>query len=295
MSEDKKKETAAERAWAVRRARTRRITWRFAIFVGVPTALAVLYYGLWAANEYVSTTVVAVQSPAAGEDDLGGTFVQNRADDSRLVRDTIRSRGALEALTNTAAWRDHYASAGNMFSSLSKDAGSEEAFDYYRERLKVTSGKGLALRLSVRAFSPEAAAKFSGALLELAEKRLNEVALRPLVEQEQLAKRRLEKARAALVAAPTSTDESTRPEDPEPAACVEAQADLAAAEEQAAKLELAKVARTRYLTIVSGPSIPTEAAYPKRLWSIATVFVIAFSLMGVFSLLLGAVREHAKV
>jgi len=286
-----KKATAAERAWAVRRARTRRLIVRFAIFVGVPTLLAILYYGLWAADEYVSVSIVTVQSPVAGKEDIGGGFVQNRSDDSRLARDSISSRDALARLIETEEWRKHHASSGNMFSSLAEDAGSEKAYGYYTDRVKAKAGKGQALVLSVRAFSPEAAAKFSKALLGFAEERLNGVALRPLREQAAIAKERLASARKAMAAAPAAVG----PEELEPPARTKAREGLARAEEQSSNIELALVARTRYLTIVSGPSVPTEAAYPRRMWSILTVLVVAFALMGVVSLLLGAVREHAKV
>jgi hypothetical protein len=51
----------------------------------------------------------------------------------------------------------------------------------------------------------------------------------------------------------------------------------------------------RYLISVAEPSLPDLPSYPRRLWRVATVFVTALALAGVLSLLVAAVREHAKL
>jgi capsular polysaccharide transport system permease protein len=48
------------------------------------------------------------------------------------------------------------------------------------------------------------------------------------------------------------------------------------------------------ILIIAGPSRPDRAAYPKRGWGVATVAMVALTLLGVLSLMAGAVREHAK-
>jgi capsular polysaccharide transport system permease protein len=50
----------------------------------------------------------------------------------------------------------------------------------------------------------------------------------------------------------------------------------------------------RYVETISAPSLPSEATHPRRLWGIATVFVLSVVLMGVVTMLTAAVREHAK-
>lgn len=289
--------SAAARAWEIRRARMRLIIRRFAFVVGIPTALAIVYYTLWAADEYVSEAVVSVHAPSTSSDALGdGNFVANRGADLNLVRQTIYSQRTLDKLIAESGWREHYSEHGDLFSRLGGD-GSEETFNYFREHVQVSGPNGSPLRLRVRAFTGEAAAGFAGALLEIAEARVNEIALEPIDEQLAIARTRLAAAKKALAAAP--------PPPPPPAGATEkptpspqriaATERLAAAEAVVARLELVRAGQARYLTVISGPSLPDEARYPKRVWGIATVFVVAFALMGIFSLLFGAVREHAKV
>ncbi len=62
-------------------------------------------------------------------------------------------------------------------------------------------------------------------------------------------------------------------------------------------LEIARVEASRqhrYLVTISSPSLPDVATHPKRLWKIATVFMISLSLLGVLGLLMATIREHAK-
>jgi len=46
---------------------------------------------------------------------------------------------------------------------------------------------------------------------------------------------------------------------------------------------------------VAEPSLPDKPSHPRRLWSIATVFLAALALSGIIKLLMAATREHAKV
>ncbi|MCU0661589.1 MAG: hypothetical protein MUC50_04605 [Myxococcota bacterium] len=51
----------------------------------------------------------------------------------------------------------------------------------------------------------------------------------------------------------------------------------------------------RYLAVVSSPSEPNDATHPRRLLGIATVFIAIFLSFGVLSMLVAAVKEHAKL
>jgi len=61
---------------------------------------------------------------------------------------------------------------------------------------------------------------------------------------------------------------------------------------QLARFEAAK--QHRYLVTISAPSLPNSPAYPRRVWSILTVFIVSLLLMGVFTLLWASIREHAN-
>ena len=51
----------------------------------------------------------------------------------------------------------------------------------------------------------------------------------------------------------------------------------------------------RYLATIVSPSRPDEATHPKRIMSILTVLFAAMLAFGIGSLLLAAIREHARI
>jgi len=64
---------------------------------------------------------------------------------------------------------------------------------------------------------------------------------------------------------------------------------------RALELAHAEVLREqRYLVTISEPSLADSPTRPRRLWGIATVFVISLVMMGVLGMLGAALREHAK-
>jgi capsular polysaccharide transport system permease protein len=65
-----------------------------------------------------------------------------------------------------------------------------------------------------------------------------------------------------------------------------------------ASLELARVEASRqhrYLVTVAAPSKPDARTHPERLRGILTVFLAAFMLLGIGSLLMASIREHANL
>lgn len=63
-------------------------------------------------------------------------------------------------------------------------------------------------------------------------------------------------------------------------------------------LEMARVdaaRQHRYLVTLAGPSEPTDATYPDVLWSILTFLILSLAVMGIGTLLIASVREHANV
>lgn len=238
--------TAAAKAGAIRRARARALLRRLVLWVGVPTLLAVVYYGFLAANEYQSVTVFAVQSPQLEQpsalDALAAVVPGKRGApagdrEEALVRELILSRAMLEQMAREHGMVDHYQDGGDFWSGLGGGAGVDETFDYYRDKVAVSSPSAAGLvTMTVRAYSPAHAQAFSRQLIAAAEVRLNEVLARTSLES----------------------------------------------------------VASRRLVLVDGPSLPDRSAYPRRFWSILTVFVVALALMGVLGMLAGAVREHAK-
>ncbi len=63
-------------------------------------------------------------------------------------------------------------------------------------------------------------------------------------------------------------------------------------------LEMARVdaaRQHRYLVTLAGPSEPSDATYPDVLWSILTFLILSLAVMGIGTLLIASVREHANV
>lgn len=65
-----------------------------------------------------------------------------------------------------------------------------------------------------------------------------------------------------------------------------------------ASLEVARVdaaRRHRYVVQIAGPSQPERPRYPRFWYTILTVLVLSFALLGVGTLLVASIREHANV
>lgn len=63
-------------------------------------------------------------------------------------------------------------------------------------------------------------------------------------------------------------------------------------------LELARVdaaRQHRYLVRIAGPSRPEDTSYPELWYAVLTVLVLSFALLGIGTLLVASVREHANV
>lgn len=82
------------------------------------------------------------------------------------------------------------------------------------------------------------------------------------------------------------------------AAMVEKEFAEAAYTSALAALETARIDASRqhrYLAVVSATSVPDESTHPQRALGVLTVFMLSFLIMGIGSLLIASVREHARV
>lgn len=374
-----KKTTKATSARDIRRARARRAAIRFGFWVGIPTALAIVYYGFIAAPQYESVAVVTIQSQKDRPtlDGLAAIIAPTGSGrDAMLVREYVHSRDMLDLLDDKHDLVAHYKSdKADFWSRLDDDASTEETFEYFREKVKVSAGGASGtLTVKVRAFDADKAAEVAQGIIDAAEAMVNKVTERARRDQLRVAEdavakseERLKSARAALLK--LMGDHTTL--DPKAAAAavntitVELEGQLATAraeldalsavmkrnapkvvaarkkvgslayqlERQRKKLvgsksgsvktsladlepamlekELAQKAyetsiktleiarieasrQVRYLVTISAPSRPDAPTHPRRAWSIGTVFVVSLLLMGIGTLLLASVREHAK-
>jgi capsular polysaccharide transport system permease protein len=309
MTPSKSSTSAAARAQAIRRARARQLARNFVLWVGVPTLAAILYYGLWAADQYESVVSFRIQATDAralqlDEPGVVPATVAAPPADAELIREMIRSRTMLERLAKEHGLIEHYQQAdADWWSRLDADAGYEEAFHYYFDKVEVSHpSKAGALTLKIRAFSAEQAQAFARAIPAIAEEMLNAVVTRDNAERVALAGQlaqaraaRVERARQALA----RLEQAGEARESEAHATARAEVEETqraydAALDSVALTRLDSQRKARHVVIVAGPSLPDQATYPKRLWGIATVFVVSLAAMGIISLLAGAVREHAK-
>jgi capsular polysaccharide transport system permease protein len=132
---------------------------KLALWVVLPTLLAAVYYGFVAPDEFESSAVVVLRG---GEGDSARRGV--------LLSEYLQSRDALATLETSQKLSQHYETAGGMFGGLTSSAGSERRFRGFLAHMHVhlDSRTGV-IRLSVRAFSGEAARSFTQGLLDAGE------------------------------------------------------------------------------------------------------------------------------
>jgi BexC/CtrB/KpsE family polysaccharide export inner-membrane protein len=196
------------------RKRLPKVNWLFLVTVIAPTALAIIYFGFFASDVYVSESRFVVRSPdkpaATGIGVLlKGAGFSNAGDEIYAADDYIQSRDALRALNRGGAVVRAYDNNGvsifDRFNPLGMDGSFESLFDYFRKKVGVDYDANSAITtLTVRAYSPQAAQAFNRQLLELAEdqvNRLNKRGRADVVEQSEREVRDAEEAaRRAAVA-----------------------------------------------------------------------------------------------
>lgn len=370
-------------AEAFRRARSRQLAWRTAIFVLLPTALAGIYYGLIATAQYESYSLFSVQSselrPSLGvEGLLAGITGSSAGQDALAVRDYVLSRDMLARLDKEQHFVSHYkAPNSDWLSRLATDASFEDAYEYYKGKVYAdydqTTG---AVTLRVRAFSAEKAVAFSQSILASSEDMVNKLSdrqrhdriayaetdMKHAEERLTLARKRivalqqkhgdfsplqtagaameirttlegeLAKARAELmqlksfmqddapqvraanerikaISAQVS-GESRRLVDPSKPnglnasfadfeeAMVEKEFSEKVYQSTLTSLELARAdanRQHRYLAVIAKPSKADESTYPHRIRGVVAAFFLSFLLLGIGSLVVAAVREHARL
>ena len=187
------------------------------LFVGLPTLLAVVYYGLIASPIYSSQSVFIIKSP--GQKTVPTVSLANLIQTSGLsagqeqtkeVLQYIRSRSAVRDLEKQTDVRTRFSRRGVDFLSRFPRPFGDSSFEgFYRYYGSIVSAKlddetGLAV-LDVRAFTPGDAYELNTKLLNLSEalvNRLNERAEgRGIAEAERRvvqAETRLRNARMAL-------------------------------------------------------------------------------------------------
>lgn len=178
----------------------------FHVCVTLPTLVALLYYGIFASDVYVSESRFIVRSPNKPEATGFGMLLKtagfsNSGDEVYAANDYLTSRDALRELNRGDAVARSY-SAKNV--SL-LDRFDPVGFDHSFEALHRYFGKKVGLQyesstsvttLTVRAFNANDARRFNAGLLDQAERLVNKLNDRARTDLLDVAQREVDRSRA---------------------------------------------------------------------------------------------------
>ena len=155
----------------------------FLLTVVAPTAVAILYFGLFASDIYVSESRFVVRSPDKPAASGLGVLLKsagfsNAGDEIYAAHEYVKSRDALKELNRNDAVVRSYGNSAisifNRFNPLGLGGSFEDLYDYYSGKVRVEYATTSAITtLTVRAFTPQDALKFNRQLLERAEELVN--------------------------------------------------------------------------------------------------------------------------
>jgi capsular polysaccharide transport system permease protein len=187
-----------------------------ALFVGVPTALAVIYYGFIASPVYVSQSSFVIKTPGQKTSPtlslanlVQTTGLSAGQEQTKEVIQYIRSRNALQDLQRQTDIRAKYSNRGadilSRFPRVLSERSFESFYRYYGSMVGASTDgdSGLAV-VDVHAFTPQDAYEVNARLLDLSEQlvnRLNQRAEgRAISEAEQRVIQAEDRVRSARVA-----------------------------------------------------------------------------------------------
>ncbi|MCQ0031947.1 hypothetical protein EFP18_04190 [Burkholderia glumae] len=178
----------------------------FLLTVALPTALAVLYYGVIASDVYVSESRFVVRSPQKQTPTnvvgalLQGTGFSRAQDDTYPVIDYIESRDALRELNAGNYIVDAYSEHGDPISRFHRwpDGSFESLWKYYGKHIvdaQLDSTSAITT-LRVRAYTAQTAEQINERLLEMSERLINRMNQRAATDTVKFAQHEVDVATA---------------------------------------------------------------------------------------------------
>ena len=150
----------------------------------VPTCVAILYYGFFASDVFISESRFLVRSPQHQSQSglfgeiLQGSGLTHSQDDTYSVHDYILSRDALRVLDAKLQIREAFTSRKvnpiDRFPGLSWDSSFEDFYRYYGKHVGVEYDPASSIStLTVHAFTAQDAQNINGLLLQMSEDLVN--------------------------------------------------------------------------------------------------------------------------
>jgi capsular polysaccharide transport system permease protein len=177
------------------------------LFITLPILLAVIYFGFWATDMYISEARFSLRSPEGSSSaewlTLFGQASGSTGADAYVVQDYIESPKLLEALDGELSLKKHYQNPeADFLSRLEEDPTQEEFNDYFLKQLKIhyNQASGI-LKLQVQAFSPHFAQDVCALILKKSEALVNSLTERAVEDSLTLARSEVNRAEKRLASA----------------------------------------------------------------------------------------------
>lgn len=195
--------------------RPSRLVVRLLVWVGLPTLLAAVYFGLVASDLYESESKYTIQGSdmrtIGALDSIIGALSSGGSSgdhDARAVQEYILSRDVLRRLDREEGFIAHFQDpAIDWVRRIPADATFEEAFEHYEDLVDIRyDNQSGVSRLTVLAATADDAQRFAHAILHYAEEMVNDLSERARQDRIQFARQevdageqRLGKARQAIL------------------------------------------------------------------------------------------------
>lgn len=162
------------------------INWLFMLTVILPTTLAILYFGLFATDVFISESRFVLRSPQKSSQAglvgalLQGTGFSHSQDDAYSVHDYIKSRDALTELDLNLKLKNAYSNSKvdilNRFSALDGDDSFEAFYKFYQKHVSTEYDTASSITvLKTSAFNAKDAYLMNVELLDMSEKLVNQL------------------------------------------------------------------------------------------------------------------------
>jgi len=157
----------------------------FWITVIIPTALSILYFGLFASKVYISESQFVVRSPDKPSMSGLGLLLKssgfaNAGDEIYAAQNYVLSRDALLALNVNQEFAKAYGNSSislfDRYNASGFDGSFEDLYRYYGKKVDVQHDTSSSIvTLTVRAYTARDAQRFNERLLEMAEATVNKL------------------------------------------------------------------------------------------------------------------------
>lgn len=171
--------------------------------VGIPTLLAVIYFGFIASDVYVSESRFSIQSATSGtsgglEALISVPIVSGAGKEVMVVTDYVESQDMMQRIQQKLDIRSHFSDESiDPLSRLHADATVEEMLEYFRDHVHMLrDSQSDVITLTTRAYDPETAQQIAKAVIDLSEQLVNTLSIR--IEEDALQTARSEVALAEI-------------------------------------------------------------------------------------------------